>query len=139
MITVEDILSATREHVVAFEHHGLACFDVRGADGLDLLHRLSTNDLLTGPRPRVRRSILTTEKGRIVDLMRLVISEAGTRMLVSANARQKVIEWVEKFTITEDIALTDISADTAVIYVVGSQILDIAKQLLGRIGGHLVR
>jgi tRNA-modifying protein YgfZ len=131
MITVEDILTATREHAVAFEHRGLACFGVRGADGLDLLHRLSTNDLLSGPLPRMRRSILTTEKGRIVDLMRLVISEAGTRLLVSADARRNVVEWVEKFTITEDIALTELTSDFAVIYICGSHAVDISNNLLG--------
>jgi len=130
MITVENILSAIREHAVDFENPGLACFGVHGTDGLDLLHRLSTNDLLSGPSPRMRRSILTTEKGRIVDLMRLVVSEAGTRMLVSANARQKVIDWVEKFTITEDITLSDVNSDVAVVYLVGSKALDIAKVLL---------
>jgi folate-binding protein YgfZ len=131
MKSVEEILSATREHAVVFENRGSACFDVSGADGLDLLHRLSTNDLLSGSLPRVRRSILTTEKGRIVDLVRLVIAETGTRLLLSAGARQTVVEWVGKFTITEDISLTDSSDEVAIVYIVGYQALDMAKEILG--------
>jgi hypothetical protein len=130
MITVEDILTATREHAVVFENRNLTCFDVRGTDGLDLLHRLSTNDILSGPSPRARRAILTTEKGRIVDLIHLVVSDKGTRMLASADARQKVIDWVNRFTITEDITLVDISDDFAVIYIVGIKYASALKKNL---------
>lgn len=131
MITIEEILSGAREHAVAFENRGLAVLEVRGTDGLDLLHRLSTNDLLSGPIPRARRSILTTEKGRIVDLVRLVVSDTGTRMLVSADAQEKVREWVEKFTITEDISLADSSTELSAIYVIGINAFDIMKKTLG--------
>lgn len=129
MISVEGILSAAREHAVVFENRGLACLDVRGTDGLDLLHRLSTNDLLSGPPLRARRSILTTEKGRIVDLIHLIASNAGIRMLVSIGARQRVIDWVSKFTITEEITLVDISADFSVLYIVGVNVTNTLKKV----------
>jgi len=129
MITVEGILSAAREHAVVFENHGLACLDVRGTDGLDLLHRLSTNDLLSGPPLRARRSILTTEKGRIVDLIHLVASGTGIRILVSTDARQKVIDWIDKFTITEDVTLVDVSPDLSVLYLVGSNVGRMLKKV----------
>ncbi len=131
MKTVREILTATREHAVAFENRDLACLKVSGTDGLDLLHRLSTNDLLSGTTPRVRQSILTTEKGRIVDLIRLVVTESGIRMLVSANARQKVTDWVEKFTITEDITFVDLSSLFSIVYVVGIKSFDSIQAVLG--------
>jgi tRNA-modifying protein YgfZ len=131
MITIEEILSGAQEHAVAFENRGLAVLEVRGKDGLDLLHRLSTNDLLSGPTPRARRSILTTEKGRIVDLVHLLVTDSGIRMLVSANGRQKVTDWVEKFTITEDIILVDLSADFVAVYVLGHNASDVTNKVLG--------
>jgi hypothetical protein len=38
---------------------------------------------------------------------------------VSTDARQKVVGWVDRFTITEDITLVDVSDDVSVVYTVG--------------------
>ena len=48
-----------------------------GADRIDLLHRLSTADLARLQPGQVATTIVTSEKGRIVDLLEVVVVPGG--------------------------------------------------------------
>ena len=83
-----------------------------GADALDLLHRLSTNDLKRARTGQVVRTILTTEKGRMIDLVTIAVLEDGLLLFVSRGNEHHFQRWIEKFTITEDITLDGSRAGT---------------------------
>jgi folate-binding protein YgfZ len=101
---------------------GLTVFEVRGKDGLDLLHRLSTNDLLSGFIPRSVNTVFTTEKGRIIDLAEVVVLENRILLIVHTGAAAKVKEWIDRFTILEEVELLQLTDDQNVYYILGSQI-----------------
>ena len=94
-------------------HRSLALYDAShrygrvsasGVDAIDLLHRMSTNDLLPliGKEGIGAQTVLTTEKGRIIDLL-TVLSAKATAMLITSGGREDiVIEWLNKFVIMED-------------------------------------
>lgn len=89
-----------------FRWEGRTLLFVRGQEGRDLLQRLSTNDLGqldTGPV----QTVLTTEKGKIVDI--LTVLKLSDEMLLLAGisrAPDATESWLNKFIIMEDIAVT---------------------------------
>ncbi len=80
-----------------------------GQDSVDLLQRISTNHL-TGLKPgEHRQTILTNEKGRIVDLV-TVFRNTETSFLVAAQStdQKRLAEWINKYIVMEDVSVTPI-------------------------------
>ncbi len=76
-----------------------------GRDTIDLLHRMSTNDLkpLETTNNISALTALTNEKGRIVDVLRIVRDGFGKTLVITGHDKeQAVIQWLDKFTIMED-------------------------------------
>lgn len=77
---------------------------VTGADRLDLLHRLSTQDL----RPlrqvgQMRQTLFTTQQGKLVDWTLLYALEDALWLQASLGRASKLKAWVDKYTIMEDV------------------------------------
>ena len=84
-----------------------------GEDALDLLNRLSTNGIVNLAPGEGAPTILTTDRGRILDLLGVVNTGDYTLLLTSPGCQQAVIDWLDKYTIMEDLTVEDISGDTA--------------------------
>jgi hypothetical protein len=100
-------------------HMGL--LKATGADALDLLNRLSTNkvvDLLPG---QGAPTILTTDRGRILDLVAVVNTGDYVLLITSPGAQQTVIDWLDKYTIMEDLVVEDLTASTSMLAVFGPE------------------
>ena len=100
---------------------------VKGADRVDLLHRLSTQDL----RPlresgRLRQTLFTTQQGKLVDWTQLYALDGELWLLASAGRVAAVRAWIDKYTIMEDVVTEDISADTHEIAFFGPQAASLA-------------
>jgi folate-binding protein YgfZ len=85
---------------------------VTGKDRVDLLHRLSTNDLraLTEPE-RVATTVFANEKGRVVDWVWVYSTADALLVRTSAGRATALIAWLDRFIIMEDVRLEDVSAD----------------------------
>ena len=103
---------------------------VSGSDAVDLLNRLSTNDLEELEPGRGMSSVLTTNKGRIIDLLHVLHRSEDLLVLTSPGTQQKVAEWIEFYTFIEDVIVTDISAATSERLYIGGQ----AAELLAEAG-----
>ncbi len=90
-----------------------------GDDALDLLNRLSTNKVDALQPGQGAPTILTTDRGRILDLIIVLNVGDHVLLLTSPGMQQPVIEWLEKYTIMEDLVIEDISASTALLAVWG--------------------
>ena len=84
---------------------------VSGRDAVDLLHRLSTNDLtpLKSPGAMVR-TIFTTAQGKLVDWAPVVSTDDGLLVVTSPGRAQKLCDWIANYTIMEDVTCEDVSA-----------------------------
>ena len=91
-----------------------------GDDRLDLLNRLTTNDLtgLTSDGQGAA-TILTSNKGRILDLLIVLALSDGLLVLTSPESRQKVSDWIDFYTIMDDVTVQDETEETAMISVMG--------------------
>ena len=90
-----------------------------GEDALDLLNRLSTNrvdHLLPG---HWAPTVLTTDRGRILDLLLVVNAGECVYLITSPGQQQPVIDWLDKYTIMEDLVVEDVSGETAMLALAG--------------------
>ena len=94
--------------------------DIYGEDSIDLLDRLSTNKLddLTDPFMGMR-SVLTTNKGRIIDLLSVNRLPDKVLLMTAGESKNKVIDWIEFYTIMEDVTLKDVSTETCHFRLIG--------------------
>jgi folate-binding protein YgfZ len=115
----------------ASEHFGRVL--ASGPDAIDLLHRMSTNDLLPliGNPGVGSQTVLTTEKGRIIDYL-VVLSHGESAVLVTSHGNEhRVIEWLEKFVIMEDAKFTNRSGDLVQYLIFGPRALSVMSDLFG--------
>ena len=125
--STEDGHRAAREAVGLVDRSAVGRLRVTGADTLDLLDRLSTNHLQDLPPGRGLYTVLTTNKGRIVDLLFVLAQETHLLVLTSAETTLKVAEWIDFYTFVEDVSVEDVSGETAILSLVGPN----ADALLG--------
>lgn len=81
-----------------------------GQDCLDFLQRISTNNVLSvGPGQPVQ-TVLTNEKGRIVDVV-TVVKKTDAEVLVLGESETSGLlqSWIEKYIIMEDIRHEDVT------------------------------
>ena len=111
------------------------CLRAVGADALDLLNRLSTNKVDRLPPGHWAPTTLTTDRGRIVDVLRVLhTAEAGALLLTSPGRQPAVIEWLDKYTIMEDLEVRDVSGETAQLLLTGpaaAQLLELPPDAPG--------
>ena len=116
-----------------YEKRGVAVFSPQfgstfrhvGPDALDLLHRLTTNSIIDIPDESARRTILTNEKGRIVDVFWVMKRSDEELLLVTDSTDPSSMrDWIDRFTIIEDAELIDASDFLTRWYVVGPNASD---------------
>ncbi len=96
----------------------------RGKDAIDLLHRMSTNDVkpLEDTKPQAVLTVLLNEKGRFVDVLKVVRDGSGGILLItSKGAEETVIRWLDKFTIMEDARFEPATEKIAQFLICGSK------------------
>ncbi len=127
--TAEEFRAATERAAVFPSNAGR--LRLTGEDARDLLNRLSTN--LIDPASEageVAVTVLTSDRGRIVDLVYVIHCGHHQLMITSPGQQQNIIDFLDKYTIMEDLEVEDITGDTVMLTVTGpeaSEILDQAK------------
>ena len=92
-----------------------------GDDALDLLNRLSTNSLIDLEPGQGAPTILTTDRGRILDLVTVFSAGDHLLLLTSPGLQETVIKFLDKYTIMEDLVVEDVSSVTAMLTIWGPE------------------
>ncbi|MFI5202374.1 MAG: hypothetical protein ACHQNE_08300, partial [Candidatus Kapaibacterium sp.] len=106
----------------------------RGKEAIDLLHRMSTNDLkpLEQEKNIAALTFLTNEKGRMIDLLKVVRDGAGETLLITSAAKEEtVIQWLDKFTIMEDAKFIRATESISQFAVWGPKAVEVLRHLDG--------
>ena len=117
--TLPALTHSLTEKAVAFDISDFGRLRVSGEDAIDLLDRLSTNDFKLLQVGSGIGTVLTTNKGRIIDLLRILQRDSDLLMITSPGTKQRVAEWIEFYTFAEDIEVEDVSGETSQFLVVG--------------------
>ena len=105
--------------LVVFADSAIGCLKATGEDALDLLNRLSTNKVDHLQPGHWAPTVLTSDRGRIVDLLSVISAADCVYLLTSPGQQQPVIEWLDKYTIMEDLEIEDITESTTIITLAG--------------------
>ena len=87
---------------VVVERHTLGYIWSLGDDRLDLLHRLSTNDLLEMSKNEVKSTVLTNPIGRIVDYLIVLNLDNKSLIITSPGKSEIVLQWIMKYVFFQD-------------------------------------
>jgi tRNA-modifying protein YgfZ len=108
--------------------------ELKGKDALDFLHRITTNELKDLPKQRSAQTIFTSEKGRILDTA-LIMNLGDSQLLIcNRDNKDKVLGWIEKYVITDDVQTNDASDKYTLLELIGPQ----AESFIGMICGNVV-
>lgn len=102
-----------------------------GDEALDLLNRLSTNDLMDLDAGRGAATILTSNKGRIVDLLFVLREQDSLLVLTGPGNGKKVADWIDFYTIIEDVAVEDLAEKTSLLSLAGPAAAGLLRKVAG--------
>ncbi|HEY3176570.1 MAG TPA: aminomethyltransferase family protein [Candidatus Polarisedimenticolia bacterium] len=112
---------AAKGTVAVMDRSNAGRLRVGGAKRFDLLNRLTTNDLRSiGPGQGARTALLT-DKGRIIDDLRLYAREGDYFLVTSPGNALAVKTHIEKLRFRDDVTLEDVTGSTALIALFGPQ------------------
>ena len=145
--------AALTTSAAVYDNSHLGRLKATGEDGLDLINRLSTNKVVDLEPGQGAPTILTTDRGRILDLIGVVNVDDYVLLLTSPGAQQQVIDWLDRYTIMEDLVVEDITSQDTMLSVLGPESAAILAQsaaveldgllpyhsILARIADHEVR
>ncbi len=116
---------------VAFAFPRVGVIRAKGSDTLDLLNRLSTNELLKLQPNQGARTVLTSDKGRVVDVLTVIVNNTGALLLCSDNNEQNVVSWLRKYTIMDDCKVYSTVNDYFALEILGPEAAGLIAELSG--------
>ena len=111
--------AALAERVAFADRSACGRLRIAGADALDLLNRLTTNDLSSLPEGTARSTVLTNGDARVIDHLRLAAADGAVWCIASPGRAEAVAEWLDLYTFGEDVVVEDVSSATAQFAVAG--------------------
>ena len=129
--TLEEEYDALTSAVGLAQRSHLGRLELTGEDALDLLNRLSTNKLEDLTPGAGMGSVLTSGKGRIVELMTVLMLEDRLLLILGPDASERVAEWIEFYTFVEDVSSRDITPETAMFSLIGPNAVELVDEIAG--------
>lgn len=94
-----------------------------GPDALDLLQRITTNDLLSLRPGEAKRTVIADERGRVVDVPWVIMRDQDDLLLMTDASDTKSVERaILKYTIIEDACLTSLESQLTRVKLVGEAV-----------------
>ena len=127
--TIEEHLR-TRTHAGLFDVSHMGEIDVKGADAIAFVNRLTSNDVTKLVDGQAQYSALTTPQGTVIDDL-LVYRLAADHLLlvVNASTTEKDWEWIKSHHSGESVELNNVSADYCQLAIQGPDAQSILQKL----------
>ncbi len=101
---------------------------MRGADHLDFLHRMTSNDFHNLQMGHGLEAVFIEQRARILDLATCYRGPDATALILSSDSRTTIPAWLDRFIFAEALELADQTDETAMFELVGPH----ADQLVAR-------
>src|SRR6185295_8992319 len=126
---------AVRTAAGLFDVSHMGEFEISGAGALDLIQRLTTNDVSRLEDNQVQYSTLTNEQGGVIDdLLVYRISSEYFLLVVNAGTTDKDFEWITKHADKDRVEIHDTSAAYALLALQGPR----AERILQGLSDHML-
>ncbi len=119
--TTEDELYSITNGVALKYMNTSSIIELKGHDSLNFLHRISTNSMKDIVKEEVKKTIFTSEKGRIIGVTTALNFESYILLVTGVQSKQKVMSWIKKYIIGDDVQLSDASHRFNLFQIVGPQ------------------
>jgi folate-binding protein YgfZ len=122
---------AAREDAVLSDRSDLGRLQIEGSDALDLLHRLTTNDILSlGPWAGTAAAFVTA-KGRLIDLVTLHRLQEHLLCITGPGRGAAVAAHIDRYTFREAVRVTDAGRTLGTLAIYGARAHDRVARLFG--------
>jgi len=127
--TIEEHLR-TRTHAGLFDVSHMGEIDVRGADAIAFVNRLTSNDVTKLVDGQAQYSALTTPQGTVIDdLLVYRLAEDHLLLVVNASTTEKDWEWIKSHHSGEAVELNNVSSDYCQLALQGPDAPSILQKL----------
>ena len=116
-------------------HQGIV--ELKGADALDLIHRIATNGVKDLPKEGVKKTIFTSEKGRFIGVTTLMNFETYQLLVCDRASKMKVMSWIRKYVISDDVEVNDANIKYNLLELSGPQSESFATLVCGSVAGEM--
>ena len=115
----------------------LGIIELKGADALDLIHRIATNGVKDLPKEGVKKTIFTSEKGRFIGVTTLMNFENYQLLVCDRASKMKIMSWVRKYVISDDVEVNDANIKYNLLELSGPQSESFATLVCGSVAGEM--
>lgn len=122
---------ALLQSAALLDFSGRCRFEISGADRISFLHNILTQDIKTMKPGEVRRSCLLNAQGKILADMDVYMFEDKIILDAEAVLETRIPEILEKYVITEDAVIRNVSNDLAHLAVEGPLSANFKTELSG--------
>lgn len=105
------------------------CLFLAGKDRIALLQRITTNDVKKLLPGQGSVGCFTTNKGRIVDRSRFLVAADSTIVVTNPGRADAVAQWIDRYLITEDVKIGNVTRDVAQFQLVGTDAIEWAARI----------
>jgi tRNA-modifying protein YgfZ len=119
--TVDEEIYSLNNGVALRYLNDFSIIELKGNDSLDFLHRISTNSVKDLAKEEIRKTIFTSEKGRIIGLATILNFDGYLLLVTNISSKQKVTIWINKYIIGDDVKVSDASHRFNIFEVSGPQ------------------
>lgn len=127
---------AARTAAVLVDQSPRGKIEVHGADAARFLHNLTTNDILHLPPGDGCEAFLTTTKAKVIASLLIYrhaapVEPAGFSLDVAASMADKVIPYLDRYLISEQVEFDNHTTAFAQMHLAGPRAADLLEQILG--------
>ena len=126
---VKSELDAIKNNVALLDRSYLGKLSLTGADTIDLLNRISTNDLQTLAVGTMADTVFATPKGRLIDYCKVLNTGDALLLIASFFHVIHLSDWINRFIIFEDVLVKDVTMEYSWLTLIGPH----SRQFLGQL------
>jgi len=112
---------AGRTHAIVVDLSRRGRVRVTGKDRVDLLQRLTTNDMKAIAPGQGVTNLFLTNKGRIIELCDILAFPEHLLVVLGSEEPARLVEWIERYVFMEDVVAADVTAEACMFGVFGPQ------------------
>jgi tRNA-modifying protein YgfZ len=131
-ISSKEEYSSLRNGVGLRINPDLRIIQLSGKDILDFLNRVSTNAILSVKMFDKVNTLFLNEKGRFIDRTTFIPLEDRSLLIGSSDRENRLLSWLNKYIIMEDIKAEDYSGKYALVDIIGPQTESFLTMILGK-------
>lgn len=127
-----DELLVAYNKIAVIDHSYFGKIKLHGPDALDLINRISTNDMKQLIIGSVCDTVFVSPKGRIIDFARVLRYDDHLILVCRNTEAGQLMDWINRFIFLEDVRLEDVSDQYLWLTVMGPESLRFLRSLSGQ-------